>query len=1593
MAQNLDKGNLYQAAKRANLNPAQMQQINSLSEMYSTHTRLSGLPQNIAQEEFSQLDPNKQKTMAAFLGTKEGETPERSLIGQAAYIVSRPIVEPIKAVFKAANWLSDQTTRAYRTGAIAIDQNVNLVDAWQKSGAKGEQVFSPDRIQKATKMYGADRVAIAKKIAGGIPLDQIIAEAENENQKRIAAEGAQNKDSLLNEAIAKVNAAKYSPGRQLANAFLPQDLEGGSAIYSWLSGIGDATYRIGLDPTLWLGKANKIYQASQYALKNTVGSSGKVADAFNTSTVRGKNINRFWEEYTANVNELRKARTGDALKVGEITGRLRRLSPGMMDANVPETLLKYADDNYNGVLNVTTVKNFLTDAENITPLFYGQPGYFVKVMPKLSATRKKRLDFYNKVSNKFDLNKDSASFLRNIAFDEADLQGISTQEAVITSLTGRAGESVKDAAARTAARLSDEDAAKKIFTSRWSLGAINQRLDRVSAKFARIPEFKYLGDFENDRSIRATGQMARMIYGRYGARIIEDAYRVANPAQRRDMFIGLQTTMGTVRGLPATPGGRKLLETLGSLNRDAVYTNPVFDIQTGQYRIPSIDVTGVDSAVYPYQAAERMRPITLDEMDKHAAREGFIGKTMGLQYGKIADDSVDGWAALTLLGPRFPIRNAIEDFAFDLANSGSVKGLIRGRRTATKIRAVSKELELGIINRFAKKGKVEEITKQFDEVSNGTYKLANGNFATTPSQKELAKRQILAKTLIDNKFDDAVKGQFGSDYDRFLYEFATYGDFENVLREVSEGAYNFALGGGAKGAATRAQRNSKGKVVDYTFDGEAYRRNYNSTFRVASIDSKSLVGWAFQVGVKSRDELGSQGLLLLSKHLDDRQSFIAELAPVINSKKFEKLRNTLIRYNDPNYTAEMHAGVVYDDLRAMVSKRDGSINQQFLAKIVKKDPNGVDYVDPDGVKSIHDFPTAPEDIPMGLTVPEFIPVAQSGNYISDFIRRSWDWAGAANARISRDALGMDAAFNIRKELQPYLNDLENKFLASGMSADKARAAATKRVVDLSQDLAVERVSNFVDNPEIRSQLAWSARNFARFYRATEDAYRRLYRTVKYNPEGIRKIALTYEGVTHAGFVQRDDQGEPYFVYPGVAPVYNAVNKALNIFGLGDYFVTPMPLQFGASIKMLTPSADPDSWIPALSGPLSALPMKAIYSIAGVMKESDLPLISRIGGELKATEKYVLGSYSEDQSMVNAMLPGHVNRLISALDRDERDSQYASAFRKAVTYLEAAGMTPSADATPGEKQQYQDRLRTTIAGILGVRFVLGFAAPASPSIQLKSEMADWVQNNSRANFKQVYLNLINQYEDEPDPVGRAMEDWVRYFPEQLPFTVSESDPRVNARFKTSQEAASWVEDNKELLRKYPEGAAYLMPQTGEFTFDAYKALKAEGFRENKLVGDFLQEVFVARSKQYYYEQRDVYEEQLSKAVTDGERKLLKQKWDGWSKEYTNTRPLLQLEFAESASNSLKRIQSYADLKRMLQSENINTPAAKALREMVQAYDEYEYYSSTVYNSRSEDDLRAREALKESTLLQLRQIAAKDPNASSAYDVLFAQFLRD
>ncbi|NBU11815.1 MAG: hypothetical protein EBS84_22925, partial [Proteobacteria bacterium] len=135
----------------------------------------------------------------------------------------------------------------------------------------------------------------------------------------------------------------------------------------------------------------------------------------------------------------------------------------------------------------------------------------------------------------------------------------------------------------------------------------------------------------------------------------------------------------------------------------------------------------------------------------------------------------------------------------------------------------------------------------------------------------------------------------------------------------------------------------------------------------------------------------------------------------------------------------------------------------------------------------------------------------------------WDKMGEANARFSRYPMVIDSIINIQKEMEDsgFWKHYMDKMTAgkTGAELTVAQDMAEKHLLSIAEDWAKQRVIAFVDNPEVRSQLAMSVKNFARFYRATEDFYRRMVRTVRYNPEALTRASLTYEGISHSGFVQ------------------------------------------------------------------------------------------------------------------------------------------------------------------------------------------------------------------------------------------------------------------------------------------------------------------------------------------------------------------------------------------------------------------------------------------------------------------------------------------
>jgi hypothetical protein len=271
------------------------------------------------------------------------------------------------------------------------------------------------------------------------------------------------------------------------------------------------------------------------------------------------------------------------------------------------------------------------------------------------------------------------------------------------------------------------------------------------------------------------------------------------------------------------------------------------------------------------------------------------------------------------------------------------------------------------------------------------------------------------------------------------------------------------------------------------------------------------------------------------------------------------------------------------------------------------------------------------------------------------------------------------------------------------------------------------------------------------------------------------------------------------------------------------------------------------------------------------------------------------------------------------------------------------------------------------------------------------MANWVKDNERTNFKQVFSNLVTQYNGD---FTKATEEWIRLFPKQMPYTVAESSKKTVAVIRYGEAAGNWVDNNKDLLTKYPQAAGFLIPQIGAFNYDTYKTMVNEGLLNKKPMGDFLKEVQSATDRQFYFQQNAIYKDALTSITSVDQKRLLNNQWSEWSKSYMALRPALAEEFAQGSLPNLRRKQAVEDLRRMFNDEP-NPPkgaVAGVLKSMLDVYDQYNAAASQV-TDRSQASLDRLAAMKEGTKIQLQKLSDSNPNTKSAYDVLFSQLIGD
>lgn len=1567
--------NLKLAATQAQLNPNEKKQVDALSSLLDTHKNLLDLPPAQAKQKFNQLPADQQNALVEFNGDKPEEN--RGAWGTAWHYTGGRLVDAGKVALNAATAASDFMTRLYRFSKVAEQLEEakpgnqlrglsGLQTAWDATGKSGELVFDPNRINKAKAKYTQDRVNVAIKASSGVPLDEIIANG-TEEEKQIAARASKNQDPLYQDAYDAVVAAKYSPGRDVANAVLPEGLEGTGFLYKGISGSVDALYRFRTDPLLILGKAKQAYDAASYSLMKIIGSPQKLDAAFTNPKVVG-----FFDTYGKELDNLKVARSSKDIKAAtEASTKLKRIAPEFGPAAIDEFIRA-------GVKDAPTAKNYFANFVDVKTIISGQPARQTPLIPRLDAARKARIAIYTQADKVIDIDKSGRKIIAALYGSEPQYADIATgliddpariaqYESFISKTKGPSG------------------------AIRMPLEVIQGRIDRFAAKFTTIPYFKDgFFDVMSDNASTQVYRVARLANSRYHSKMIAEAFEAGTEGQRKQIFVGLWNTVAEIRGVSKSAVGKSYMDQFAGKGLEKRYAADI--VVDGVNRGNPAQFGDQQLALFPYQLSSGIAVPSVVDLDRLAVRSGIVNKLLGLSHKRSVDKILSYWVIGTLAGPRFAIRNATEDLMMHLAIGDSTFGIGTGRAFSTRLRlakGVTGDESLKTVGKKAltldlEAGEVGVLNKLIRRKELKTY-AAKIKEAQTPEDV----RKIMADAVLKDGLGRVVD-KTGAAY---LAEIAEYGNLDDTLRAIAEGGKN-----GLRGADQFLQVSDDaakyGKMAAIEIDGVAYKQSggdaaFTQFNPVANQQNR--VSWLVQLGVSSTDDLAK----IAVKHLDDEPKALQAMREYLE-KLTPAERGRFQLYDESvGGNINVHAKKAYDAVRNLYSKRNGQINDDLLNKVRTLGDDG-EYAVSTKNLSLEDLPDRmnPDLTPEFVSGPTLVPVSDTGNYAVSLTDKAWDAMGEANARFSREPIVINEMIRIRKEMADSgLESYLMKRYTSGLEGDALKAAtvtAKKEIVALTEELAKNRVLAFVDNPAVRSQLAMASRNFARFYRATEDFYRRVYRTVRYNPESIRRLSLTYEGVTHSGFVQQDDNGDSYFFYPGVNAVYEVMNDVAQFFGSPESFKAPMPVEFGGKLNMLTPSMNPDSLFPTFAGPVAAVPLKFVFNA--------VPALDKF-------EKVLLGAYAEDQPMINAIFPAHLARFIATLDKNERQSQYASAFRKAATYLEATGhgVKPTFDPetgqwippSPGELGAYKEKIGAATVSVLAMRFIFGFFAPASPQVILKSEMADWARANDRVNFKQVFNNLINQYNGSLD---KAMKEWLRLYPDQMPYTVSESDDNVVSVVRAVDDTVKWIDKNNALLKTHPQGAAFLMPKVGEFDFDAYRLLFKSGVKYSKTIDDFLQDSQAARDRQFYYSQQNLYEEELANTYGDSAKVKLREQWQTWATQFKGARPALQAELGGGSERQRMRQVAYQDLQNMINgpsasvARKADTAAFDALKKMSELYDNYIYTRDLVTGS-SATAIAYKELLKQNVKTALEEVASQNANAEDAYNVLFSTLIGD
>lgn len=531
---------------------------------------------------------------------------------------------------------------------------------------------------------------------------------------------------------------------------------------------------------------------------------------------------------------------------------------------------------------------------------------------------------------------------------------------------------------------------------------------------------------------------------------------------------------------------------------------------------------------------------------------------------------------------------------------------------------------------------------------------------------------------------------------------------------------------------------------------------------------------------------------------------------------------------------------------------------------------------------------------------------------------------------------MIAYTRIRKNLYKVQKDEEKAVLAKFIAdnggsgrrsydevAKDIEEQVTRKYVEIAINQAADTVLKYADNPLIRTNFALSVRNTGRFYRATEDFWRRTYRLKDVAPRVLYRMRLAHLGLDSAGMIYSDAKGDPYVMMPMDDIIFKTVDGTVRTLTGNSGFQQPMFNDFTLKLKLANPSFSPDSGMPTLSGPIAALGVLGMKNLLG--KGGSFG--QKAGEEL---DNIALGNIGEGMDIVRALVPASLQKTWTILNKDDKNKQEATAAMQAIAYNASQGKMLSPDATEGEKYEYLKNIRISAHNIIAVRAALGIFAPLAPSVQESVNVPDYLKEVGFVTLRSEFFDLVDAITkkhgaDVQDPYELALATFIGQNPGKLVYTIARDEKTTKVQIAKTKALKDWAISNKGLIDTYGEAAFILAPRMGEFDAGTYAWLEAADLLQDKSVEKYLTDVMVNKDKQAYYDIARNEKDALSKTASSTARKAIIENATAARKMLKASNPLLEASLTAGGNEIATEERMLNGLEEMLANTGISVNA--------------------------------------------------------------------